>query len=203
VRQETGILAVVRRCFHDNASLFGVIFLIAAACVLGALLTDRFLSVGNMLNVYEQSTDLALVSIGQTLTILSGGIDLSVGSLISLTSFLTSGLINGDPERIVPVAAAFWRSERLSVLLTLTRRRFTRASADCDIGNGRHPAGNDPVLCHGTRRQGSAQFQLSCLWTCCRPAAGCHDRRHALHPGRIASQICRFGAPDLCRRRRW
>jgi ribose transport system permease protein len=106
VRQETGILAVVRPCFYDNASLFGVSFLIVAACVLGALVTDRFLSFGNMLNVYEQSTDLALVSIGQTLTILTGGIDLSVGSLISLTSCLTSGLIDGDPERIVPVAAA-------------------------------------------------------------------------------------------------
>jgi ribose transport system permease protein len=57
-------------------------------------------------NVYEQSTDLALVSIGQTLTILTGGIDLSVGSLISLTSCLTSGLINGDPGRVIPVAAA-------------------------------------------------------------------------------------------------
>jgi ribose transport system permease protein len=55
--------------------------------------------------VYEQSTDLALVSIGQTLTILTGGIDLSVGSLISLTSCLASGLINGDPDRVLPVAA--------------------------------------------------------------------------------------------------
>jgi ribose transport system permease protein len=45
-----------------------------------------------------------LVSIGQTLTILTGGIDLSVGSLISLTSCLTSGLINGDPGRVIPAA---------------------------------------------------------------------------------------------------
>jgi len=69
-------------------------------------MTDRFFSFGNIVNVYEQSTDLALVSIGQTLTILTGGIDLSVGSLISLTSCLTSGLINGDPGRVIPVAAA-------------------------------------------------------------------------------------------------
>ena len=49
------------------------------------MVSDRFLSFNNFLNVFEQTTDLALVSIGQTLTILSGGIDLSVGSLISLT----------------------------------------------------------------------------------------------------------------------
>jgi ribose transport system permease protein len=106
VTQQTGTLVPVRRWFYDNASVVGVIVLIAAVCLLGALMTDRFFSFSNLQNVYEQSTDLALVSIGQTLTILTGGIDLSVGSLISLSSCLTSGLINGDPGRVVPVAAA-------------------------------------------------------------------------------------------------
>ncbi len=102
----TSASAVPRRWFHDNASPLGVIVLIAAVVCLGALTTDRFFSFNNLLNVYEQSTDLALVSIGQTLTILTGGIDLSVGSLISLTSCLTSGLINGNPDRVLPVVAA-------------------------------------------------------------------------------------------------
>jgi ribose transport system permease protein len=106
VTQQTIASAAVRRWFQSNASLFGVLVLIVAVCVVGGLMTDRFFSFGNIVNVYEQSTDLALVSIGQTLTILTGGIDLSVGSLISLTSCLTSGLINGDPGRVIPVAAA-------------------------------------------------------------------------------------------------
>ena len=104
--QQTIAPAAVRRWIQNNASLFGVTVLIVAVCVVGGLMTDRFFSFGNIVNVYEQSTDLALVSIGQTLTILTGGIDLSVGSLISLTSCLTSGLINGDPGRVIPVAAA-------------------------------------------------------------------------------------------------
>ena len=102
--QQTIAPAAVRRWIQNNASLFGVTVLIVAVCVVGGLMTDRFFSFGNIVNVYEQSTDLALVSIGQTLTILTGGIDLSVGSLISLTSCLTSGLINGDPGRVIPVA---------------------------------------------------------------------------------------------------
>jgi ribose transport system permease protein len=106
VKQQARAIAALQRCLRDNASLFAVILLIGAVCGLGALVTDRFFSFGNMLNVYEQSTDLALVSIGQTLTILSGGIDLSVGSLISLSSCLTSGLIHGDPDRVIAVAAA-------------------------------------------------------------------------------------------------
>jgi ribose transport system permease protein len=91
---------------RNHSGLLGVVVLIAAVCAVGATLTDRFLSLGNIVNVYEQSTDLALVSLGQTLAILAGGIDLSVGSLISLTSCLTSGLINGDPNRVMPVVLA-------------------------------------------------------------------------------------------------
>ena len=104
--QEISVPSPVRRWFYRNASLFGVIVLIAAVAFVGALMTDRFFSFANILNVFEQSTDLSLVSIGQTLAILTGGIDLSVGSLISLTSCLTSGLINGDADRVVPVTAA-------------------------------------------------------------------------------------------------
>ena len=88
---------------RSNAGLVGVLVLIGTVYLVGATVSDRFLTPGNLLNVYEQTTDLALVSIGQTLTVLSGGIDLSVGSLISLTSCLTSGLINGNPDRVIPV----------------------------------------------------------------------------------------------------
>ena len=88
---------------RSNAGLAGVLLLICAVYLVGATVSDRFLTLGNLLNVYEQTTDLALVSIGQTLTVLSGGIDLSVGSLISLTSCLTSGLINGNPDRVAAV----------------------------------------------------------------------------------------------------
>jgi len=88
---------------RKHTGLAGVLILIAAVSLVGGLVSDRFITLNNFLNVFEQTTDLALVSIGQTLTILSGGIDLSVGSLISLTSCLTSGLINNNPDRIIPV----------------------------------------------------------------------------------------------------
>ncbi|MET4231521.1 ABC transporter permease [Bradyrhizobium sp. 482_C4_N1_1] len=91
---------------RSNAGLVSVLVLICVVYLIGATVSDRFPTQGNLLNVYEQTTDLALVSIGQTLTILSGGIDLSVGSLISLTSCLTSGLINGNPDRVIPVVIA-------------------------------------------------------------------------------------------------
>ena len=91
---------------RNNAGVIGVILLIVLLYAIGAVSTERFTRSNNLLNVYEQATDLAFVSMGQTLTILTGGIDLSVGSLISLIACLTSGLINGDSERVLLVVVA-------------------------------------------------------------------------------------------------
>ena len=105
----TGALAIRAAApwwLRGNAGLAGVIVLIGIVYGIGASASDRFLTLANLLNVTEQTTDLALVSIGQTLTVLAGGIDLSVGSLISLSSCLTSGLINGNPDRVVLVVIA-------------------------------------------------------------------------------------------------
>ncbi|MBN9015818.1 MAG: ABC transporter permease [Rhizobiales bacterium] len=87
-----------------NRGVVVVIGLLIVLLVFGAFLSDRFRTPTNLLNIVEQSTGLALVSLGQTLTILTGGIDLSVGSMISLLSTLTSGLIAGNAAMILPVA---------------------------------------------------------------------------------------------------
>jgi ribose transport system permease protein len=83
--------------------LLAIVALLLVLVVVGALVSERFRGLGNFQNVYEQSVGLALVSLGQTVVILSGGIDLSVGSLISLLSVLTSGLIDGHAERVTAV----------------------------------------------------------------------------------------------------
>src|SRR5260370_25207927 len=80
--------------------VFALLILLFAA---GATVSDRFTSTGNLLNIFEQSAGLALVSLGQTLVVLTGGIDLAVGSLISLCAVLTSGLINGYAGLVIPV----------------------------------------------------------------------------------------------------
>jgi len=93
------------RWLKGNERLLAVLALLLVLLAVGALLSERFRGLGNLQNVYEQSVGLALVSLGQTLVILTGGIDLSVGSLISLLSVLTSGLIDGHPERVSLVVA--------------------------------------------------------------------------------------------------
>jgi ribose transport system permease protein len=51
-----------------------------------ALVSDAFLSVQNFLNVGQQVAVLSIVALGATFVIISGGIDLSVGSVLALSS---------------------------------------------------------------------------------------------------------------------
>ncbi len=58
-----------------------------------SLATDRFLTVDNTLNVLRQISINVCLSIGMTMIILSGGIDLSVGSILALSGAIAAGLM--------------------------------------------------------------------------------------------------------------
>lgn len=62
-----------------------------------AALSDRFLTVSNILNVLSRAAPLGIVSLGQTLVVLTAGIDMSVGVTLSLVTVITAGLLEGHP----------------------------------------------------------------------------------------------------------
>ena len=58
-----------------------------ALIILATILSQGvFLQYGNLVNIIKQNTLLIIVSLGQFLIILTGGIDLSVGSILALAS---------------------------------------------------------------------------------------------------------------------
>jgi len=61
-------------------------FLLLIAVVTFAMISDNFLSGRNLMNVVRQSSYLTLVAVGQMFALLTGGFDLSVGTIIALTS---------------------------------------------------------------------------------------------------------------------
>ena len=61
-------------------------FLLIIALVVFTLLSDNFLTWRNLMNVARQSVYLMIVSLGQMLALLTGGFDLSVGTILALTS---------------------------------------------------------------------------------------------------------------------
>lgn len=71
-----------KRIFTRYATI--IFFLIF--CILISIIEPRFLAVTNILNVFRQTSINAVIGTGMTLVILSGGIDLSVGSIFALSS---------------------------------------------------------------------------------------------------------------------
>jgi len=68
-----------------SARQFGTVIGLAVLCAVLWMLTPYFLTVSNLLNVAEQTSINAIVAIGMTYVIISGGIDLSVGSIVALS----------------------------------------------------------------------------------------------------------------------
>ncbi len=67
------------------AGALGAMFLVAFVV---ALTTDRFIDAGNLSNLALQVSIVAIIAIGSTFVILSGGIDLSPGSAIALMTMV-------------------------------------------------------------------------------------------------------------------
>ena len=102
--RSTGRVAFVLR--RINPAIASTVILIGGLFVIGLVLADRFGTVSNVSNIYRYSAPLLFASLGQTLVILTGGIDLSIGSIISVAAVLTSGQIDGKPELVVPVVVS-------------------------------------------------------------------------------------------------
>ena len=64
------------------------------------------LELGGMVGLLQRMVALGVVALGQTLAILGGSIDLSVGSVISAAAVLASFIMRGEPAMIAPAALA-------------------------------------------------------------------------------------------------
>ena len=60
--------------------------LLVIAIIVFTLMSDNFLTARNLLNVLRQSVYLTIVSLGQMFCLLTGGFDLSVGTILAITS---------------------------------------------------------------------------------------------------------------------
>ena len=94
------------------SELTTVIALIILMAVI-TIINSNFLTANNLLNLLLQVTSNALIAFGMTFVILTGGIDLSVGSILALSSALTAGLLGSG----MPVTLAIIISLILGCIL--------------------------------------------------------------------------------------
>jgi ribose transport system permease protein len=71
----------------------GPVVALLIAAVIISFTTDRFMTTDNLINVSLQVSTVAIAAIGSTLVILTGGIDLSPGSMVALVSCVLATLV--------------------------------------------------------------------------------------------------------------
>jgi ribose/xylose/arabinose/galactoside ABC-type transport system permease subunit len=74
-------------------------------CLLLTSLSPYFLTVSNLLNVLEQTAINAVIAVGMTFVIVSGGIDLSVGSMVAFAGVLLASALQAPLPVGVAIAA--------------------------------------------------------------------------------------------------
>lgn len=83
----------VARMLNDIALRSGPLIALVLLSAYLSFATPHFLTTGNLTNVIRQSSITAILAVGQTLVILSGGIDLSVGAVAAISASVAAVLM--------------------------------------------------------------------------------------------------------------
>lgn len=92
--------------WREIVARFGLLMALAALVVALSLLSDRFLTPSNVVNVLRQISINAIIACGMTVVIIGRGIDLSVGSLLALTGVVGASLAVGGLPAVLAMLAA-------------------------------------------------------------------------------------------------
>ncbi|MEZ5069945.1 MAG: ABC transporter permease [Bacteroidales bacterium] len=84
---------------HNTVLIFLVMLLVSA------LVSDAFFTANNLSNLIRQVAPVGIISMGMLLVILTGGIDLSVGSVVACTGVLTALFTQQLPLPLALLAA--------------------------------------------------------------------------------------------------
>ena len=103
--------------FRPPAALGALPILLVLMIVIFAVLEPRFMTSENIINVARQATFLLIVALAQMLVLTSGGFDLSVGSIIALTSVVTATVMIDLSEAATAIAIAGGMGAGLAVAL--------------------------------------------------------------------------------------
>jgi putative xylitol transport system permease protein len=85
---------------------YGIILAFVVLCVILAFSNEYFLTPKNILNVVRQTSINGILALGMTLVILTGGIDLSVGSTLALAGIVAASMVRGLHAENAALAAA-------------------------------------------------------------------------------------------------
>ena len=85
---------------------FWVMVAVILACIFLSLATSSFATSANLYNITRNTTFVAIIALGMTLVIITGGIDLSVGSVLCLCSMVLAVVMHAGYSIEVGIAAS-------------------------------------------------------------------------------------------------
>lgn len=103
------------RNYNQLLSRFQSLIALVLLCVFISIFSDKFLTTTNAWNVMRQISVNVCISVGMTMVILSGGIDLSVGSVLALCGGVAAGLLKQGIE--IPTANLYVGFTLLGIIL--------------------------------------------------------------------------------------
>jgi len=83
-------------------SLVGLLIL----CIVISFITPRFLSVPNIKNILTQVSVNAVIAVGMSFVILTGGIDLSVGSILAISGAVAASIVKSTGNLFLAIIVA-------------------------------------------------------------------------------------------------
>jgi ribose transport system permease protein len=87
---------ILKNLFRSREIGIFVVFIVI--CIILAIASPKFLLISNLTNVARQMAVIAIISVGMTYVIITGGIDLSVGSIVAFSGCITAlMLVDGYP----------------------------------------------------------------------------------------------------------
>lgn len=94
--------------YKEMLSKLGPLLALIVLIIFVSILSPSFLSLTNLMNLMRQVSTNALIAFGMTFVIITGGIDLSVGSTLALSSAIMAGMIvNGIDPLIAMTVSLF------------------------------------------------------------------------------------------------
>ena len=103
------LMGAPRRSFLHRALNNQEAWIVLAIIVLGMIvstISGKFATPGNLLNVFQNACFIGLMAVGMTPVIISGGIDISVGSILGLSAVIFGIVLNMDVPLSIGIAAA-------------------------------------------------------------------------------------------------
>lgn len=90
---------------REKLKSMGILWALIAICIVAALISPSFLKPANIVNVIRLVSLDGIIAMGMTFVVLTGGVDLSVGSIVGVVSVGVAMLLQRGAHPIVAVLA--------------------------------------------------------------------------------------------------